>query len=69
MEWINAPVREWTMPRPGAKRRVGVAFVRPLQGRISKCHDKGADGINAPVLGIKAEVNDLEKIRSIFYLL
>jgi hypothetical protein len=53
-------------------RRVGVAFARPLKGRISKCHDKRADGINVPVLGIDAAVDEgkcFEKLRSNFYLL
>jgi hypothetical protein len=39
------------MPDPEG---VGVAFARPFKGRISKCQDKGADGINAPVLGTNA---------------
>jgi hypothetical protein len=51
IEGINAPARaiRWIA-------WVGAAFARPLKGRISKCRDKGADGINIPVLEIKAAV-------------
>jgi hypothetical protein len=51
MEGKNAPVRKMSGPEG-----VGVALACPLTGHMSKGHDKGGYGINAPVLGIKAAV-------------
>jgi hypothetical protein len=47
----------------------GVAwFLRcPLTGHISKNHDKGSYGMNAPLLGIQAEANELKKIAKRFF--
>jgi hypothetical protein len=39
-------------------RRVGAALACPLTGHKSKGRAKGVYGINAPVLGIKAAVDE-----------